>query len=534
MRDAFFVIRKAKAPEEADTFSEIFSNKEYWIEMYCPDCKEVHHGQESYEKHSEYNYDVLKGITCSNCNTLFGADRVLRLYYKHLNMEHLDTNIYDNGDKIAISSFFNIYDIFRSRLVVRNINARFVLNIRTGQSYFLSPIDTKTKKPFMGYVSGTKTKYAKIRNITMGYTPMFFRCIPDEIKDEIENVVYDKIEDYYGFKVHPDKRDGKDDIFASNRFPRLSHHTMNSIFSNFLISNNTGGFNAHRFLSKIKPYHDDEDFSRIMLKSFNIPHKRKLIRIVTEDWSQAVNYHHVRTWGIKNYDNILNVLENLSYRRYNLEDISGVIHVKNFKEKHYTKETYFIRKMLELNSERKIVNMIRKDAGLFFDAARMYHDIISYDKDPEVKNMIADDNLYKKKIKVIHDNIMHVHIELRNKNIPIEYNDEQESLQDNIDNLEFFLPRDTNQLKHIGLKMHHCVGSYADMVLRKEVTIVGVKDKKDYQVCIEVDKGLKNIRQAKAHYNHCIKGDIAKAVSKWLKKHNLNDKSRDILLNNRG
>ena len=532
MRDAFYVIRKAKAPEEAKTFSEIFSNKDYWIEMYCPECEEVHSGIEKYKKHSKYNYDVLQGIICSNCNTFFSKDRVLRLLYKYLNIDHVSSEVYDNGDKIAISSFFNIYNIFRGRLVVKSINARLVLNIRTGQSYFLSPIDTKTKKPYVGYVAGEKVTYAKIRNITFDYLPEFFRSIPDDLKEKIKNAIYDKIEDYHGFKIHPDKKDGfgLEEITLTNRFPRFSRQSTNVIQSAFVRCINNGGYRTHRFLSKIKPHHDEEDFSRIMLKLFNIPHKRKLIKIITKDWSQAANYHHIRTWGIENYDNIITVLEVLNYPRYDLHDISGIIHVKNFKEKHYTAEAYFIRKMLKINSEKKIVNMIRKDAALFFDTARMYYDIMHYDKDTNARDMIADKDLYKKKIKIIHDNILRVHIQLKNKNIPIEYTNKQKTLQDNIDGYEFFLPKDTNELKHIGFKMHNCVGSYADRVLKKEVTIVGVKDKEDYVICIEASGDLKNIYQAKMDYNKRVKGDLAHTINKWLEKHDLKDRSKDILV----
>lgn len=541
MRDAFYVVRRAKAPEDAKTFSETFSNKDYWIEMYCPECKEVHSGIEKYEKHSKYNYDVLQGITCSNCNTFFGEDRILRLFYKNLNIDHVSSEVYDNGDKIAISSFFNIYNIFRGRLVVKNINARLVLNIRTGQSYFLSPIDTKTKKPYVGYVAEEKITYAKIKNITFDHLPEFFHFIPDDLKEKIKNAIYDKIEDYHGFKIHPDKKDsfGLGEIILTNRFPRFSRQSTNIIESVFVRYINNGGYRTHRFLSKIKPYHDEEDFSRIMLKLFNIPHKRKLIKIITKDWSQAANYHHIRAWGIENYDNIVRILENKGFYTRSFHEISSIIRVKNIQTKHYTKEAFFIRKMLSLNSENKIVNMIVKYPGMFFDSANMYYELLNFIENAEgsdndafaAKKLIEDDKLYKKKLADIHDDIMYAHMKLKEKSIPIKYTPKEMNLQCEIDGYKFFLPKDTGEIRLIGLKMKHCVGSYANRVLNKEALIVGIKDQKEeYKVCIELSRDGKSLIQSKKKFNAPTTGELAEVVVKWLKMNKIKDCSHDIRL----
>ena len=530
VKTAFFVIRRAKQPEETDKFSEIFSNKDYWIEIYCPECNGVHPGTEFYEKHKEYNYDVLKRIKCSNCNTFFDSNHIKRLYYKNLNIFHVHTDVYINEHKVAISSFFNLIDIFNKNLVIKNINTRLVLNIETGQTYFLAPIDTKTKKKFVHYKYGQKYTYPSIKNITLRNIPEFYYYMPDEIKEEVTNIVYNEIEKYHGFKLHPERKHcGIQEINLANRFPRLSRWEVGELDSMFIRLRGNGTEATHRLLSNVRPYHDGKDVTGIMLKIFNIPRKRKLIKLIAENWALAVTYHHVRMWGIKNYDNILTILEARKDYRYPLDEISSIVHVKNFKDKHLTPEAFFIRKLLSIVSERKVVNMILNHYYDFFDAAKMYYDLCEYEDDLSIKSTLEDERFFKRKIKTIHDDLMYLHMQMQQKNIPIKYSQEQKNLQGKIDGYEFSLPKDTDEIRLIGFKMHHCVGSYANRVLKKQTTIVSVRKNNKYVVCIEVDQDLKGIYQAKREYNKQVSGELANTLKKWLKMHNIENRSHDIV-----
>ena len=229
------------------------------------------------------------------------------------------------------------------------------------------------------------------------------------------------------------------------------------------------------------------------------------------------------------YDNILTILEARKDYQYPLDEISSIVHVKNFKDKHLTPEAFFIRKLLSIVSERKVVNMILNHYYDFFDAAKMYYDLCEYEDDLSIKSTLEDERFFKRKIKTIHDDLMYLHMQMQQKNIPIKYSQEQKNLQGKIDGYEFSLPKDTDEIRLIGFKMHHCVGSYANRVLKKQTTIVSVRKNNKYVVCIEVDQDLKGIYQAKREYNKQVSGELANTLKKWLKMHNIENRSHDIV-----
>ena len=91
------------------------------------------------------------------------------------------------------------------------------------------------------------------------------------------------------------------------------------------------------------------------------------------------------------------------------------------------------------------------------------------------------------------------------------------------------MPKETHALVDIGTKLHNCVATYADRVIKGAVAIVVVSKNNELQACIEVtprDDGLSfvQIHQAKLSCNHPVREDpvLNKAVIEWADKVKLN------------
>lgn len=513
---AFYVIRKSPEDNSPEATG--------WKEMYCPNCQKVVPG---ITINNRYFNSVLE---CSSCHSLFNQRETIRLYYNSLNAFHVESNIYDNGDKVSVSSFFNLIDIFNKNLVVTNINTRCTFNVKTGQTYFLGPKTTKDWRPLQYYKNGVKIKHAPIKNISCRHLPAYIYQIPGDKIKELTSLIYEKLEKHYHCKIDPDLKNGYiHDLNYAVRFPKLTYGQINALRQMF-IKWDDGKQLTHKLLSKIRPYHNGEDALKTIFEVFQIPQKKKLRRIIAENWSAAIWYHVIsKMWNIKNYDHIIAIL-NLMAGRYcpTAFEIIPMIYGKPQKIL-LTDEACFARKLLEAVSENKVVNMVINHKYIFLDSARMYSQLHRC-KDHNILAIINDRKFWKQKIQKIHNQLTTMYHELKFENIPINYTEEQTKLQNNIDGHKFLLPKDTAEIRLIGQKMHHCVGAYADLVLEGQCVIVAVKDSNDeYQACIEISDNLDYMLQAKSHYNKPVNGELAKAVKKWLRINNIEDHSGDLL-----
>lgn len=133
------------------------------------------------------------------------------------------------------------------------------------------------------------------------------------------------------------------------------------------------------------------------------------------------------------------------------------------------------------------------------------------------------------KARDVHDTLVLMSKKEKVKNKSIQQSDIYKRLEATIDGYEFSVPKETHALVDIGTKLHNCVATYADRVIKGAVAIVVVSKNNELQACIEVtprDDGLSfvQIHQAKLNCNHPVREDpvLNKAVVEWADKVKLN------------
>ncbi len=118
-------------------------------------------------------------------------------------------------------------------------------------------------------------------------------------------------------------------------------------------------------------------------------------------------------------------------------------------------------------------------------------------------------------------------------NNQIMYGEQEKSLEENIGNIQFYLPPDTDHLKMAGDKLHNCVGHlYRMPAYRKESIIVLMQQMNKFVGCIEINAG--KIRQAYGPCNQQFASDAQKAFNLWTEKHNLSTTTANANLMNIG
>lgn len=134
---------------------------------------------------------------------------------------------------------------------------------------------------------------------------------------------------------------------------------------------------------------------------------------------------------------------------------------------------------------------------------------------------------YNESITQMHDTMALDYNRLRHENKTIPYKEEEEKLEGTFGNLTFRLAVDTHELVDIGARMDICVGSYGDMAVMKEVTIVKAFDSQDrLTLCIEL-RGS-SIVQLKRHKNRFAHPDQLPDIMAWAKANDLNTSGYDI------
>lgn len=129
------------------------------------------------------------------------------------------------------------------------------------------------------------------------------------------------------------------------------------------------------------------------------------------------------------------------------------------------------------------------------------------------------------KARDVHDTLVLMSKKEKVKNKSIQQSDIYKRLEATIDGYEFSVPKETHALVDIGTKLHNCVATYTDRVIKGAVAIVAVSKNNELQACIEVtprDDGqaFVLIHQAKLSCNQPVREDpvLNKAVIDWADK----------------
>lgn len=182
---------------------------------------------------------------------------------------------------------------------------------------------------------------------------------------------------------------------------------------------------------------------------------------------------------------------------------------------------HFSKFLLEKHPEKSTWNIMKKnylDKKLgkteLSDALEMFFNNFQYVTD-EIKKSISRDGmtLYN------HDLLSKLTWNLKHANISFIFTKEQLSLEDEIDDYKFLLPKSSDELRILGSKLHNCVASYQSNVISGECTIVFAQKNDEYRLCIEVHK--KSVWQERADRNTTPKGKDREVLEKWKEKHKL-------------
>lgn len=187
-------------------------------------------------------------------------------------------------------------------------------------------------------------------------------------------------------------------------------------------------------------------------------------------------------------------------------------------EENYNFLKFFVKKSLEFRNESAVWRALTRDQNISsydrYDAACMFEQYFDQLTEKTKKEIIREGLTQRN-----HDILAKLAYTIKNKNIVFEYDDKQLSLADHIDGWEFALPKDSYQLKDIGMSLHNCVASYVTSVKEKDCTIVYATKDEQYKLCIEVRELY--ILQCRTDRNGTPKREAFEVVKKWSKAHGL-------------
>jgi hypothetical protein len=191
-------------------------------------------------------------------------------------------------------------------------------------------------------------------------------------------------------------------------------------------------------------------------------------------------------------------------------------------------------KSLHENKEEKIwierlIKTCRYESGTLYeytlnqfveDIGRMYEDIIEFDPEYQV--------LFNGDIEKLHNNLSRDYQKVRTENIKIKYNKKEQKLAKKInENSILILAPNTHYLMDVGSKMDICVGSYHEMALNKDCSILVLEEEGEPKVCLELRGD--NLMQAKMKYNKRLTGIYRSEILKWCLENQISYKHCDDL-----
>lgn len=155
-------------------------------------------------------------------------------------------------------------------------------------------------------------------------------------------------------------------------------------------------------------------------------------------------------------------------------------------------------------------------------------DISEVERGEEIK-----ERFYNRKYKTIHelhDAASSTFLYLSpNEYIEFDYSDEDKQLADEIDGFVFELPKTSVDLRLVGEIMHHCVGSYDELIQAGQTKIVAIQKDDDYILCLEIEDS--KVVQCKKKYNALLTNSdeaVNAALFAYLKKKSLIVDTKDL------
>lgn len=258
-----------------------------------------------------------------------------------------------------------------------------------------------------------------------------------------------------------------------------------------------------------KKYHFDPNCYQNYCNSLGFSSFKTLKKMFYKDQAVLINYKELLYTGFKDINLITQILktENLEFFLHqNLENIKfftdWVIPLKG------EKSTWrLLEKGFETNEYRSRFGSIHDSLYMF----RTYFNNLDY----EVRRSILKDGFTKYN----HDLLSNISRKVKEENADFVYTEHEKSLEDEIDDYSFKLPKDYYQLVDVATTLHNCAASYKHRILDKKTLVIYAAKNNKYTLCIEVRGNV--IHQQRADRNSTPIGEDYDVLKKWRSKHNL-------------
>lgn len=524
---------------------------------YCFHCKKfVIAKVEEYESSTVrwwYDYDT-QTFNCPHCGASESYNTMRKLNKDYI----LYNDCYLDGNKLRLKKMIMQYKQYNNNLFINRELRTVVLNLDTGMAYRL---------PFM--INGKPKKGMKILNVTYDPYSSQFEIGYDHYSEKVKSN-YDvstkafelirqyKIEhngfyiptkqeqldfallngrrklDLYNYELkykkesfydlHRDRTDDdyiflKDNIdikhvIALNRFPAVNvfmKSELNGSMYDYDLNSKT-----IKKLKKLRGQIKQSSTNPIkdLANKMDIPYTKTLKKFYEKDIKHMIFYKKLLSKNI-NKDNILklfNINHGMS-RRTPTRLFDLLIDTIDI-----------LRKMPKYN-ENGFINKICKACddnyhtyNLLCDALNAIINIYSYDSG---KDYIVN---LKDSIEKIHDTVTKDERKYRNRNITIEYTEEQLKVNGTFNGLNFALAKCTHELIEVGSTMGICVGGYGRRAVEHSCYIVVARNNNgDPIICIEVDRKFIGLDQTKLKFNSFPEEDSEeyKAILQWCNHANM-------------
>jgi len=240
---------------------------------------------------------------------------------------------------------------------------------------------------------------------------------------------------------------------------------------------------------------DESKLVPMVAKKAKVPLGKQFKKLYLNSLGNVQLVKNVVDCGFKDPNNIINIAH-----------LAWTIQLD--KEREYTKT--FISYLISEKTESWVTRAIIKEGSKSIrDAARM-----AQHADKETLAFIVKEST---NLNQIHETLVRFTTRNANKQInrEIPYTDEErDTLTREYGNITFSLPKDTRELATIGYYMGICVGSYGNSAIRKDCTIVQMKEDDHYVACIELRRN--RMVQLKAKYNNPVDAKYKSVLDKWL------------------
>lgn len=298
-------------------------------------------------------------------------------------------------------------------------------------------------------------------------------------------------------------------LVTATRFPSLMMSYDDYTGAIEYTSEYTGKYFTREFLANFpKELMDRQKLIREMTAKLKIPNtprfwKQYLNRLANMD--EVLMY---KKCGFKNPESLYYLLThpNNACRAFGLQ---YSMHPKEFKQ-----IRQMLKRMVQAHDEYSVAKKMCCETDIW---STLYDSVYMFSKIMEINSDALDDINWRQSLKEIHDDLSHTLQRVRFKNVTIPYSNDETALESVVQDIEFKLALDTDELNAIGDKMSICVGSYRQRVLDKQDTIVYMKRNNQYVGCIELAQKTTQFElvQVKAKYNKLLNGDAMDIFDQW-------------------